>query len=217
MSKRAFGLFRKMCGTENLRNVSIVTTKWGKVTIQEGESREMQLAEKYFKPALDEKAKMLRHKDTKESADQLLRAFLSNEAARLSLQKELVVDLKPLFNTEAGIHVENDLRELIRKAEEEAAEDSDAEERAKEDVGPKLKQYRLDMEEILRSRTDKPLDRSSVTQGPAETGHVTTDNTGSTGRLGSGGLISETEGEEDVAPCCSGRWWGNLWRSLVIR
>lgn len=149
MSKRSFGLFRKMCGTENLKNVSIVTTKWSKVTSREGNARVKELAEVYFKSALDEGAKMDRYDDTKASADQLLRTFFGNAATALSLQKELVDESKPIFATEAGIHVEKDLNELIKRAEE--GEDGDKSGDSAQ-TNLKLEQYLRHREEILKSR-----------------------------------------------------------------
>ncbi|KAF9466213.1 P-loop containing nucleoside triphosphate hydrolase protein [Collybia nuda] len=144
VSKRAFELFRKICGTETLSNVSIVTTKWDKVTEEEGSAREKELKDQYFEAALKEGARMYRHNNDKESANQLLRVFLATPTIPLCLQQKMVDESKPVFDTKVGPHVETDLKKLNRKAEEN------------QDVALRLEGYRRDESEILESRAQKP-------------------------------------------------------------
>lgn len=42
-STKSLRMFRKLCGTENMSKVSLVTTMWDKVTPEEGARRERQL------------------------------------------------------------------------------------------------------------------------------------------------------------------------------
>ncbi|KAF9463785.1 hypothetical protein BDZ94DRAFT_589635 [Collybia nuda] len=144
-SRRAFALFRKLYGTENLQNVSIVTNKWDRVELQVGKDREKELSEKYFKDELKKGAKLLRHDGTKVSVNKLLRKFFDSSAVALHVQKELVIDQKRVFETEAGIHVENDLNELIKWAKEKGEEDSV--------IAPPLEWYLRDVEEIRKEKT----------------------------------------------------------------
>jgi hypothetical protein len=68
ISSRNFRMFRKLCGDDTLKNVVIVTNTWSEVGQAKGEMREAELKNKFFKPALDKGAQMLRHDNTVQSA-----------------------------------------------------------------------------------------------------------------------------------------------------
>lgn len=58
-SQQNFRMFRKLCGEKAAENVIIITTMWDKGR-EEGESREKDLQNVYFKAALDDGAQMCR-------------------------------------------------------------------------------------------------------------------------------------------------------------
>ena len=76
--RRNFGMFRKLCGEETLRNVLLVTTMWGLVDPVVGEKREKQLMTDpaLFKPVIDKGARMIRHDNTLPSAQAILELLI---------------------------------------------------------------------------------------------------------------------------------------------
>ena len=60
-------MFRELCGDTSLKNIVLVTNMWDTVTPNVGESREMELTNKYFKPALDKGAQLARHQNAEQS------------------------------------------------------------------------------------------------------------------------------------------------------
>ncbi|KAH8795996.1 P-loop containing nucleoside triphosphate hydrolase protein [Flagelloscypha sp. PMI_526] len=121
IAAKNFKMFRQLCGDSTLKNVVIVTNMWGEVTKEKGEARAHQLAnqEKFFKPVLDKKAQMLRHFDTTDSAHKILRNILKNQPEALQIQKEMVDQKKDISQTAAGIELNHELQELMKKHKEE--------------------------------------------------------------------------------------------------
>ena len=118
-SRRNFHIFRNLCGDAGLRNVLLVTNMWSKVDADEGEARERELAskEKFFKPALDRGARMLRHDGSQASAHAILRNLVGLEPSTLLVQDEMVNQEKDLAHTTAGADI---MRELKEQAERHA-------------------------------------------------------------------------------------------------
>lgn len=122
-SKRSFRLFRKLCGEATLKNVIIVTTMWDKVPLVQGESREGELKTdaRFFKPALDDGARMTRHQNTVLSAHEAIRAIYEREHSYvpLDIQKELVDEKKHLARTAVGQELGNDILGSIGRVTEQ--------------------------------------------------------------------------------------------------
>ena len=110
---KSFKTLLAMCGEKALRNVTIMTNMWGKVTPEVGIAREQELANSFFEPALDKGAKLLRHSDTSESAHEVIRTVLENQQVTLQIQKEMVDHWKQVSETAAG-------KELLRELDEQA-------------------------------------------------------------------------------------------------
>ncbi|KAI4591929.1 hypothetical protein KJ359_012060 [Pestalotiopsis sp. 9143b] len=115
-------MFRKLCGSESLKNVVIVTTKWDAVPIETGELREQDLMNKFLQPMLTLGAQQARHNNTLVSAQDVLRKVLGNRGLALKLQNELVDEKKTLGETEAGAAVGDDIDKLRAKYENEKEE-----------------------------------------------------------------------------------------------
>ena len=113
ISTRTFRLFRKICGDNTLKNVVIVTTRWDVVPSHEGERRERELRsdERFFKLALDQQAHLLRHDNTMESAQKIVRTIFPNHPMPLNIQRELVDEHKQLGDTIAGREFESQMEE----------------------------------------------------------------------------------------------------------
>lgn len=124
MTRRNFGLFRNLCGDENLKSVVIATNMWGQVEPEVGEARELELASEdiFFRPALLQGAQMVRHDRSLESALGILQCFIDNQPMELQIQRELVVEGKDITETAAGLELNKEIVELSKKHREELTE-----------------------------------------------------------------------------------------------
>lgn len=116
ISTRNFKMFRQLCGDSTLKNVVLVTNMWGEVSKEVGEAREAELAreEIFFKPVMEKGARLLRHDDTVESAQEILRRIIGNQPRSLRIQRELVDEKKDISQTAAGAELN---RDLLQQAE----------------------------------------------------------------------------------------------------
>jgi len=108
-------MFRKLCGDSTLKNVVLVTNMWGKVEQGVAEAREQELADVFFKPALDKQAQLARHYNTTESSHDIIRRIMKNDPAPLRIQEELVEEGKNIKDTAAGEAVNEELNRLIKR------------------------------------------------------------------------------------------------------
>ncbi|KAI0075385.1 hypothetical protein K474DRAFT_1583596, partial [Panus rudis PR-1116 ss-1] len=111
ISRRNFGMFRKLCGDSSLKNVIVVTNMWGQVTEDVGVARERELATDnlLFKPVLDLGAQMMRHHNTRDSAHAILQQFVHNHPVPLQIQQEVVQEQKTVDNTAAGVELQREI------------------------------------------------------------------------------------------------------------
>ncbi|KAF8602540.1 hypothetical protein BDV93DRAFT_557317 [Ceratobasidium sp. AG-I] len=117
---RTYRLLRKLCGTETLANVTIVTNMWSDPPTEEEILREHQLKTDFFKGALDNGARMMRRTEPGvQSAHDVLRSLLAKEPKTLDIQVELVDRGLKLQDTEAGREVEVKLRLQLDKQDKE--------------------------------------------------------------------------------------------------
>jgi hypothetical protein len=109
-------MFKKLCGHDALKNVTLVTTMWEKVDPDDGTRREDQLrtTPEYWGSMLTQGSRMDRHNNTRDSAMRLLKRFVKQPDATLSIQQEMVLRKKSLNDTEAG----KELNSELAKAEE---------------------------------------------------------------------------------------------------
>ena len=156
---RNFGVFRKLCGDDTLKNVVIATNMWGKVNLEVGKLRERQLSAVFFKPAIDKGARLLRHVGDIESAHSIIRAILDNHPLTLQIQEELVDKQMEFPLTAAGEEIRRGLNEHARELEvkikklQSQMQNADSEERGglKEEIGglqERLDATRLESREL---------------------------------------------------------------------
>ena len=112
-------MFRKLCGETTLKNVVLVTNMWSEVTPEVGKSREKELSSRFFKPALDKHAQMVRHHNTTKSAHDIVRKIMKNKPAVLQIQQELVDEHKDIVHTAAGETINKELNAEIRRHQAE--------------------------------------------------------------------------------------------------
>jgi len=116
---RNFKMFRKLCGESTLKNVVLVTNMWGRVEEGVGEAREKELADVYFRVALEKDAQLARHYNTTQSAHEIIRRIMKNDPAPLLIQRELVDERKNIKQTAAGEAVNEEVNKLLRRHEAE--------------------------------------------------------------------------------------------------
>jgi hypothetical protein len=119
VAKRNFNMFVQLCGERSLKNVALVTNMWSEVPLELGEAREAELRNIFFKPVLDKHARLLRHENTLQSAQAILRHLISNRPIVLRIQRELVEDHLDISQTAAGAELNRELIEQRRKHQEE--------------------------------------------------------------------------------------------------
>ena len=110
-------MFRKLCGTDSLKNVVIVTTMWDKVTPEEGLRREQELmsSSDLFKILLDGGATMMRHERTAESATKVINRLLGKKATTTQIVHEMMEETKILEETAAGGELRSDIEALLKR------------------------------------------------------------------------------------------------------
>ena len=116
LSQRNFKMFKEMCGIEAAKNVVIVTSMWDEVHADRGEAREKELESLFFKPILDQGAKLLRNDNTQQSALRIIAHLTDseNQPVPLRIQQEIVDEHKHLDKTGAGAEF---LKELDKQQE----------------------------------------------------------------------------------------------------
>ena len=97
-----FDMLRKLCGDEVLKNIAVVTNRWGEVDPKIGEVREADLAREDipFKPVLDEGARMVHHDDTPQSAEKIIPKTLENPPLASHTQEDPMVTSIHLYQGE---------------------------------------------------------------------------------------------------------------------
>ena len=115
-------VFRKLCGDQTLKNVTILTNMWENIKPEDGEARERQLSARFFKPAIDKGARLLRHSNTVESAHSIIRGILNNNPLALRIQEELVDKRIEFTQTAAGGEIRRGLDENAGKLENKIKE-----------------------------------------------------------------------------------------------
>lgn len=116
-------MFRKLTGEKNLKNVTLATTMWDKVSEDDGLRREDELRSKFWALLLAMGAKTARHQsNTSESARAISSALLGNKPFYLQLQEEMGKDNKALRDTAAGREVMLELARLKEEHRRELAE-----------------------------------------------------------------------------------------------
>jgi len=165
-------LFRLLCGDQAMRNVTLCTTMWDKVPLEEAEAREGQLKGDFWNMMLESGAAMARHDNTPQSARDVIQRFLNLKEIDLDLQLELSKGAS-LADTTAGREINKEVLQAQAKAQSDllaAKLELEAAVREKDEFAQKiikeqqqalekqLKQAKEDAEGLARSRAQE-LDR----------------------------------------------------------
>ncbi|EPS97674.1 hypothetical protein FOMPIDRAFT_1031903 [Fomitopsis schrenkii] len=117
---KSYKLFRQLCGNKAMTHVIIVTTMWDAVSLENGERRMQELRDDYFDDALRHGVGVMRHYNTKQSADTIIAEVLNRSANlapdALKIQREMVIDQKVIAATSAGQELLDQLDQATVKA-----------------------------------------------------------------------------------------------------
>jgi hypothetical protein len=137
--------FKRLCGEGAFRKVVLATTFWDQIDYTIGERRERELKSEwdYWGEMMDRGSKVLRHDRGRRSAKDILKYLidqrtLNNRATPLAIQREMMVERKPLSQTGAGAEMMSQL------------------ERQRLEYERKLRDLRRDLEDAMNNR-DKEL------------------------------------------------------------
>lgn len=152
ISMETFRLFRKICGDDAMKNVTIVTNMWEEVDEKVGQKREEEIKSNFFKDAFDHGAKMCRHYGTPDSAKDIVRQTLQLDPRVLRVQDEMVKEKKSVPDTDAGIQLLKELDAETERRQKEIIDlrsELDALGGAHDDEVAQVKASIVDLEEML--------------------------------------------------------------------
>ncbi|CAL1717342.1 unnamed protein product [Somion occarium] len=147
VARKNFRLFKKLCGDDALKSVVIATNMWGDVSAEIGDKREKELASNdlFYKPALERGSKLVRHNNTFESAQNIVRQIMGYPPQALSIQQEVVDQHKSIGETSAGLDLRAELDAQIQKQKEELR---GVKEEMKEVLAFKDKKHQEELEDL---------------------------------------------------------------------
>ncbi|OCH84041.1 hypothetical protein OBBRIDRAFT_808536 [Obba rivulosa] len=157
VSRRNFSMFRKLCGDKTLGNVVIVTSWWQKTDRATAERREEELRsrDELFKPVIEKGARMMRHDDTYQSAEAILRSLVNQTPQATQIQVELVDQRKDISQTSAAVELNQEIAKLVAKHQQEIQqmkeEIAEAIRMKDEESKKELEQVRKELQEQIRS------------------------------------------------------------------
>jgi hypothetical protein len=104
-------MFQKLVGSRCLKNCVLVTTKWSKIELHEGEAREAELVRdpKFWGNMIANEAIMMRFDGTRYGAWHILQSIAGLSGIVPRLTRQLCVEGMRLKDTDAGYIVRNDL------------------------------------------------------------------------------------------------------------
>ncbi|KAI1770793.1 P-loop containing nucleoside triphosphate hydrolase protein [Hypoxylon cercidicola] len=116
------GMFQKLTGEKNLKNVALTTTMWDKVTQEEGAKREQELQTKFWNIPIALGAKYSRHDGTDLSAKQIASMLVKNKPFYLQLQEEMGGGHMALRDTAAGREIMLEISQMKERHQAEIAD-----------------------------------------------------------------------------------------------
>jgi len=172
IATKNFRLFRNLCGESSLKNVIIATNGWSKVDKEVGEQREQQLMTdgRFFKPAVDKGARLVRHTDSLESAHDIIRQVLHLPPVVLHIQRELVDEGKDLSQTDAGKEINRALEEQAQKHKKEMEELHKQMQNLKDEQEEDLRELREEQAKARKEWEKAQQERDGLMQGEFDKG-----------------------------------------------
>ncbi|KAK8087911.1 P-loop containing nucleoside triphosphate hydrolase protein [Apiospora hydei] len=114
-------LFSKICGEDSYKNIIFVTTKWDLIDDEKAVKNEAQFKEKYLSFHIQLGARLMRHRNTSETALRVVSSILGQSETVLKIQKELVDGRMGLKDTVAGLHLATSLQQSVESSSKRLA------------------------------------------------------------------------------------------------
>lgn len=117
---RSLRVFNKLCGEGSLECVALATTFWQHVDPKVGAEREKELCEtpEFWSDLIARGSKVFRHDHEETSGKAIINHLVKqNQIAVVRVQKELIIEGKELYETEAGMEVEAELQRVKERYE----------------------------------------------------------------------------------------------------
>ncbi|KAG9496349.1 hypothetical protein J7337_012936 [Fusarium musae] len=154
---RNLKMFRKLCGDDPMKNVTILSTFWGRDNREVAIAHEDELKSNpnFWGSMIEYGAQVQRFDGTQECALDVLMSFATKATMTLDIQRELVDEEKLLGETAAGNAVNEELHRLETKYRDEL-------DRIQKETTEALAERDLQYEKILnleRERMEQKLDR----------------------------------------------------------
>lgn len=169
ISARNFRLFRNLCGDDSLSKIIISTTMWDSIQESLGDEREKELVSKevFFKTAVEKGCRVMRHYNTIDSAQAIVRSILQQgtPTVTLQIQEELGRGLD-ISETRAGKELGQEICEQMERHREEIrglmVEIQETVRTRDEEARKELTEERTKMERVLTRLQD---DSANLTRG----------------------------------------------------
>ncbi|KAF5704861.1 P-loop containing protein [Fusarium globosum] len=152
---RNLKMFRKLCGDDPMKNVTILSTFWGKDDKEVAHEDELKSNPNFWGSMIECGAQVQRFDGTESSALDVLMSFATKATMTLDIQRELVDEEKLLGETAAGSAVNEELHRLETKYRDEL-------DRIQKETAEALAERDEQYEKILkqeRKRMEQKLER----------------------------------------------------------
>lgn len=151
-AQRYLKMFTEIVGTNALRNVTLLTTKWDRMPMAYNVTKETQLKEGPWKCLIRGNATVRRisQADGHDAYIAIVKEVLKNVATTLLIQSQLVNEGRPLNETDAGRMLDEQIREATEHLRNELKEVNDALADTKAQYGKQMNDLRAGLEEDKR-------------------------------------------------------------------
>lgn len=159
-AKKNLQMFSYLCGDAALDKVVLVTSKWGRLPVENGieygRRREEELRGIHWKSMIEKGSKVRSFRDSRQSAWDVVDLFLERASKQkqikekaLQIQTELVVDRKFIPQTQAGKELRYSLKELLQLQKQMAALEADMAKGGDAEAEAKLRETEEKMEKVV--------------------------------------------------------------------
>jgi hypothetical protein len=123
-------IFQRLCGTQGLPNVVLVTTMWKELQQQTGDiiagerrEEELKTTDTFWARMISHGSRTMRHTGDRQSAQAILSSILAAQTEfTLDIQTEIIDQGLPLDQTTVGKYLKQEYADLVHKYEAEAEE-----------------------------------------------------------------------------------------------
>lgn len=169
-SLRNLKMFKDLCGEDPLKNVILVTSKWGlaRKSGQEdlawNHERQLRNDRQFWAPMVEKGSRMARFEDTQDSALQIILSVVDQSPVLLQIQAELVDESKNLIDTAAGNTVNEEMIKLEKKYKDEISQIQKEMDEALAARDVEVQEALQESKENFERRLDKLRDEQAMLQ-----------------------------------------------------